>query len=127
MAVWGNIYRLPLGKIYIFRGMFMSIMDKLKDAIKDMASLEVLTFTGNVSATITDGNAIDWENMIEKAKTGGEVQLVAATKIEFDRDTKLFIASGVEAEILAAHEQAVANATTVRQSFLKMVTDKISD
>lgn len=105
----------------------MAIWSEIKDAVKDVSSLEVITFSGKVTGVIKDGeNMINWDNMISLAKAEGEVQLIAATKIEFDRDTKIFIASGAPANLVETHNEAVENAMMVRQNITNLIAEKIT-
>ena len=104
----------------------MTIWDQIKKTVADVGSLEVLTFTGDVKGVISnDGNMIDWTGMIQKAKAEGEVRLVAATKVEFDRDTRIFIATAADPNMVDAHNKAVESAMTVRQSITGLIIGKV--
>lgn len=112
----------------------MSFWSNVKDAITDIATLEVLTFTGEISASIkaqdgqngqVKGDILDWESLLTTAKAEGDVQLVAATKVSFDQDTRQFVATGAPQVLVDAHHSAVANATKVRQGMIDLLVEKV--
>lgn len=111
----------------------MSFWSNVKDAIKDIATLEVLTFTGEISASInqeadganSSGDILNWDDMLSQAKASGNVQLVAATKISFDQDTRQFVATGAPQVLVDAHQAAVENATEVRKSMVDLLVEKV--
>ena len=94
----------------------MAVFRKLKDGIGDLSQLQVQTFTGDLTAFIDDGPEFDdvnepkktlikWQDLLKEAKNKGEVSLVAATKVNIDGDTELFISDTASSTILDAHKQ----------------------
>lgn len=73
---------------------FKEAVDKLGEALVDFSELEVITFTGDVTAILTTtGNkkSIDWSKLLESASAqDGRVQLVAATQLKIDGDAYTF-------------------------------------
>ena len=64
-------------------------IDQLKNVVVDLTSLEVVTLTGDLSASLSTapGSVIDWTAVLEKSKDpAGKITLVAATKINLDGD-----------------------------------------
>ena len=102
---------------------------QLKAGIADLSQLQVQTYTGSITAHINsaagdDGNIINWQDLLKTAATeGGDVSLVAATKVSFDGDTELFIASEAPASLVTAHNNAVAAAQQVRQGLVEAFSD----
>jgi hypothetical protein len=99
---------------------------KLEKGVLDLAELEVLTFTGELTAVVNDQDAINWEELLKKAKTEGEVALVAATLIKIDGDTLLFFASEASAHYEAlkqSHLEATRAAQQYRQGLVEAFAD----
>jgi len=98
--------------------------EKLGDAIDDLSSLEVLTFTGDMQVSIQGdgaGNLIDWDKLVAEAKPDGTVKLVLASKFEADGDAKLFKTLGdVDPSIRAAHDEAVRAGQQVRKDLMEL-------
>ncbi|MCB1120830.1 MAG: hypothetical protein KJT03_04735, partial [Verrucomicrobiae bacterium] len=97
---------------------FQKAIESLKNAIGDLSSLEVQTISGNLDGILTEdstgdsekpnsgGSVIDWEKAIKAAKTSGNIQLVLATKINFDGDATQFIRQGeIPQYMLDAHAE----------------------
>jgi hypothetical protein len=104
--------------------------DKLKEAVGDLSSLDVLSFTGELSAIVseTEGNLIDWDKLIAKAKTEGDVSLVLATHFKFDGDATLFTARGdISSDIRAAHAQAIQAGQQVRRDLFEFFSDTVKN
>ena len=78
----------------------MSLKDaitKLNDAVQDLTSLHVQTFTGELTANI-DGSK-DFKSihaLIKEAKTKGEIKLVAETLAQFDGDSYNFVKENLD-------------------------------
>ena len=97
---------------------------KLNDAVKDLTSLHVQTFTGELTAKI-DG-ATEFESihaLIDTAKTKGEIKLVAETLAQFDGDSYNFIKEDLE-EVppvaLEVHKNAVKAGIETRLGLLEL-------
>ncbi len=94
-----------------------NVFKKLGEGIADLSQLHVQTFTGSLSAVVDpdSGSLIAWDQLIDEAKNAGTVTLVAATRVNFDGDTALFIAEDAPTSLLAIHQEAVLAAQDVRQ------------
>ena len=106
----------------------MSFWDNVKDTVADITSLEVITFTGKVSAVVKDsegGSLINWEALIDLAKEGGEVQLVGATKVELDKDVRQFLDSTAPQKLIDLHLETVHSSMEARQAFISLISDKL--
>jgi len=105
-------------------------IEGLVEAIKDLSSLEVVSFSGTLTAEImagTGGNVINWDKLVKAAKPNGKVKLMVASKFECDGDAKLFTTSeAVSQDIRIAHDQAVQAGRQIRKDILDLVGDSIN-
>ncbi len=123
-------------------------MGALKDALKDIGnvivdfqSLEVMTFSGNVSGLLSsDKTQIDWARLLQAAAgqtaappgqsvtTTGTLKLVAATKIDFDGDVVQFRTDekidGRE-DLMKLHQDAVEAGRSARKSIIEFFAETI--
>ena len=107
----------------------MSVFKKLKDDIADLSELSVQTFTGDIKSVVdssSDGNVINWANLLKNAKSTGEVTLVASTNIEFDGDSNTYYEQNIDPTLLAAHKAAVQSAQEYRQGLLNLFKDVLN-
>jgi hypothetical protein len=117
---------------------FQKSIERLKEAIGDLSSLEVQTISGTLDGILTEdaadgankpssgGSVIDWEKAIAAAKTSGNVQLVLATKINFDGDATQFIRQGeIPDYMLDAHAEALAAGKATRQELLNLAVNTV--
>lgn len=110
----------------------MALQDAVKglvNAVQDLSSLEVVSFSGTLTAEITTGaggNVINWDKLVKTAKPDGKVKLMIASKFECDGDAKLFTTSeAVSQDIRTAHDQAVQAGRQIRKDILDLVGDSI--
>ena len=99
---------------------------KLGEAIGDLSSLDVQSFTGTLDATVQGegGNIIDWKKLVAAAKAEGNISLVLASHFNFDGDATLFAASGeISADLQAAHDEAVMAGQQIRQDLFEFIAD----
>ena len=111
---------------------FEDALKKLEDQVEDLSSLEVFTYTGDISAALNkDKTGIDWDQLFTKTQANeGTLRLVAATRVQFDGDTQNFRTSAnVErlAELLQVHEQSVNNSRLARQSLVQFFADGLKN
>lgn len=114
-------------------------INALKNAVGDLASLEVQTITGSIKAVTakesdaaskpkSGGSIIDWTKAVKNARASANVELVMATKINFDGDATLFIREEeIPGFIREAHDQAVLAGLEVRSDLMNLVKDTISN
>ncbi|MFQ5700536.1 MAG: hypothetical protein ACE5HU_01680 [Acidobacteriota bacterium] len=106
----------------------MGVFRTLGDGIADLSELQVQTLTGELTTQVRSGdkdNVLDWEKLIEQAKTEteGSIRLIAATTLKFDGDTNLFFAESAPERLIKAHNDAVESARKVREGLLAMFHD----
>jgi len=95
-------------------------LEGLKNAVGDLASLEVQTYTGTLKVN-TEGKLGDIEAFLKQATTGGTLNLVAVTKMNFDGDTINLVPDGSFPEhIQKVHDAAVKAGTETRHGLLSL-------
>jgi hypothetical protein len=107
---------------------FKDALAKLDDAVKDLTTLTVRTFGGNLDSIVNVEGA-DFKKALDQAKTAGTIKLLMRTEISADSDTDLFVADGTTADVRAIHLGAVEAALKARQAVvdmaLRMAQDKL--
>ncbi len=90
----------------------------LGEAIEDLTSLEVYTYTGTLTEDLISGQSLNWDEF----KPGGKLTLAAATRINADFDTINFQANNQDIDNLQAltkvHEAAVETAQNGRLAII---------
>ena len=67
-------------------------LEALKAEACDLTSLEVQTYTGNLDIVVKDQkDTTNFESILKKVKTSGNLKLVAVTKVNFDGDSWLVL------------------------------------
>ncbi len=101
-----------------------SALSRLNDAIKDLTSLHVQTFTGTLDLEISAERNFDTlKAQLNKAKTDGNVRLVAESLIKFDGDSYSFVtkeADDVPNNAFEVHQNAVKSGLETRQALLAL-------
>ena len=102
---------------------FKDAVTKIESTIKDLSSLEVLTFRGNITAHIDkDKGTISWDTLLEAAKTNGELKLALATQVSLDSDVSTFIADEEPPDwIVKAHQESVKAGLESRRAIVDLV------
>ncbi len=107
-------------------------IEKLKNAVDDLSSLEVITITGSlmtkkVGTGANQSTVIDWKSAItESKKTSGTVELVLATEIRADGDATMFIREKeIPQHMLDAHQKAVDSGLQVRSDIIDFATSSV--
>ena len=107
-----------------FEGAFKGVAD----AIKDIATLDVMTLSGTINLTVPGGGAnqgIDPTAFFERLKTeavsGTTIQVVAFTHKEADSDSVVYVRSDADSKLVSAHQEMVKAAEQARLDFLKFL------
>jgi len=104
-------------------------LEKLNDDIKDLSSLHVQTFTGQVKFTAvgdSDDN-IKYDNIktaVESAQNAADIKLVAESLYKFDGDSYNFLISdenGISASAMELHKSAVEGGIKTRQALAELI------
>ena len=122
------------GKENVEKG-FKNFMTKLGDALDDLTSLEVTTFTGNFSIEATTlisdkQNKFKIKNILNQLTTNNNtnLKLVAYTRIEMDADVSTIVKSDLsesDTELLKLHNEMLQSSREARKAAIKMVTNLI--
>jgi len=105
-------------------------LQKLNDAVKDLTSLHVQTFSGELTLDISGAQDFtELKALLEKAKADGKIMLVAETLAQFDGDSYNFVKQDlneVPPVALEVHENAVQSGIETRMGLLTLFKDLIS-
>lgn len=110
----------------------MAWIDKIKDAIKDTKTLDVVTTTGTITLTSADMGAGNWEDIADKVSEkikAAEISVVAYTHSQWDCDTFMFVkasASDEEQKLVESHAAVVDAAHATRREAVKMLAGAIT-
>lgn len=105
-------------------------LNELNNAVKDLTSLHVQTFTGRV-ATSSDGSK-PWNeirDLVKTAENNKEVELVAESLAQFDGDSYNFVKQdldNVPPLALEVHKNAVKAGIETRLGLLELFKDLIT-
>ena len=102
---------------------------RLEDAVGDLSSLDVESYTGKLKAEIHnegENNIIDWKKLVAEAKKEGVINLKLASHFNFDGDGTLFEAEGEIPDTLrTAHNEAVKAGQQIRKDLLDLFADTV--
>ncbi len=105
-------------------------LKKLNEAVQDLTSLHVQTFTGEITSTLTGNEKFDdIRKLIKTAKTKGEIKLVAETLAQFDGDSYNFVKEDLDdvpPMALDVHKNAVKSGIDTRLGLLSLFKGLIS-
>lgn len=106
---------------------FTDIWEKFKDAVEDIATVDVTTFQGNVTVEIPPGEKFNPSDFFEKLQgkiaDGSTLTLVAHTHVDFDLDAVFITQPDANAKLLEAHNNAVKAAVDARMSVVRMAKE----
>jgi len=102
-------------------------LTQLDDAVKDLTSLHVQTFSGEVTSTIDGSQSYDdIRKLVQSAATEGKITLVAETLAQFDGDSYNFIKQeldNIPELALEVHKNAVQSGIDTRLGLLTLFKD----
>lgn len=114
---------------------FQKLMSKIGDAIDDIASLEVTTFTGDFSFSTrqvvqADVNKFKINSVLKgmAIQNQTDIKLVAYTNIKIDADVSTIVKSDLsesDTELLKLHQQMMESSKESRRAVIEMVTNMI--
>ena len=100
--------------------------DKVAGAVKDLATIDVVTLTGEIKLEILGTGSdvkIDPTALFEKlqGKVDGSLSVVALTHVEIDMDVTNFGSATPSDALFSLHQQSVKNAIEARAAVLDMI------
>ncbi|MFC0878441.1 hypothetical protein ACE01N_17740 [Saccharicrinis sp. FJH2] len=107
-------------------------LKKLDDAVKDLTSLHVQTFTGQIETNVDSATSFDDIKKLinaEADKTDGKIKLVAESLAQFDGDSYNFVREdldNVPPLALEVHKNAVKAGIETRLGLLNLFKDLIA-
>lgn len=102
------------------------LADSLKKVGGDLASLEVITYTGDIKLVFKD-KILNWDEIATKATTDVNMQLALATKVGIDGDATHFVTSSEIPEyVLTTHAEAVRNGSEYRTQIINFLAGKVA-
>jgi len=113
-----------------------TLVSKIKDFVTDAFTLDVLTLTGDIKLIADNFNQAEqnfsWDAVLEnvakqmKPVTGSQLEIVAFTHVEWDKDSVNFVRKDLTDEqktLVAFHNSAVEAAQKSRLEAVKLVGD----
>ncbi len=104
-------------------------LNELNNAVKDLTSLHVQTFSGQANAKIDGSQSFDdIRTIVAEGVKNGEIKLVAETLAQFDGDSYNFVKEDIDSlspVILETHKNAVKAGIETRLGLLTLFKDLI--
>lgn len=114
---------------------FQRLMSKIGDAIEDVASLEVTTFTGDFTFSTkqvvqSDVNKFRINNVLKgmAVQNQTDIRLIAYTNVKIDSDVATIVKSDLSAgdeNLLKLHNQMMESSKESRKAVIEMVSNLI--
>lgn len=104
------------------------IFKKIENAVADVSTLNVQTFTGDFTVLVEGarGKSIEeLDKIIADATKNGTLSLAMSTRVELDGDTLHFIGNSASETAVRAHHEAVKAAQEYRSALLQAFGDLI--
>ncbi|MCP4622902.1 MAG: hypothetical protein GY850_05160 [bacterium] len=108
---------------------FKNVLSNIAEGIKDLSSLEVVTYKGTISiGGGADGVVPDkFDNIIKNAKAQPDFKISACTYVALDGDTQVFYDQEITPAEMEAHHDLVDIARQNRQAVVDLFKDAILD
>ena len=107
------------------KGSLESALSTLKDAVADLTSLEVQTYTGDLDVVIKEWKGItNFEEILKNVKAKGNLKLKYVTKINFDGDGFVLVPETAPPDhIQEAHNAALKAGQDARIGLLSLFSE----
>lgn len=108
--------------------LFATAFENIGNAVKDISSLDVITFKGTVNVTSTT-ELDDFDKILAAAKSNQNVdlKLLASTRVKLDGDVTVFYDQNISDAEVASHEKLVSEAAENRKETVLMIKDILGD
>lgn len=102
---------------------FEDAYNTIRDGIKDLSSLDVVTFKGSVRAKLTgDAMPEDFQAVLKLAgQAGADVTLLASTQTKIDGDVLAYFDAAITPEETRAHAELIAIGEKNREATIEFV------
>lgn len=108
-------------------------VDNIRDSLKDIATLDVVTTTGNITLTTADmggdGAPTNWEDIADKVSAkikSADIEVVAYTHSQWDCDNFTHVKKDLsegEKLLVETHNATVDSAHELRREAIKVLKD----
>jgi hypothetical protein len=108
---------------------FKTALSGIAAGIQDLSSLEVVTYKGKISIKkeATEDPPKKFNDIIKKAKSEGDFNIMACTYVAIDGDTQIFYDNEITEIERNAHHALVDIARQNRQAVVDLFKDVIVD
>ncbi len=108
---------------------FKNVLSNIADGIKDLSSLEVITYKGIIAIESGGDGAVPdkFNTIIENAKMQADFKIAACTYVALDGDMKVFYDQDITSADMEAHHELVNIARQNRQAVVDLFKDAITD
>ncbi len=109
-------------------GDFKSAMQGIATAVKDLTSLDVVTFQGRVDLQ-GQSSVPDFDTVMSKVmgNTNVNAKVLASTQMKLDGDIVAFFDEDITAEQKQAHAELIKIASDSRAATVQFIKDAIGD
>ena len=104
---------------------FSEALNSIANGIKDMTSLEVVTYKGTIKIAADEAVPTEFDKIIGKAKGTADFQITACTYVELDGDMKIFYDNDITSAERDSHNSLVDVARKNRQAVVDLFKDAI--
>ncbi len=105
---------------------FKDAFDKVAEAIKDLSSLEVVTYKGTINIQGSTDVPDNFEAIISNAKAQADFKIAACTYCALDGDMRVFYDKDIGEKDMEAHQKLVETARQNRQAVVDLFKDAIN-
>ncbi|WP_158971868.1 hypothetical protein [Paraglaciecola sp. L3A3] len=109
-----------------------NIAASISEAVGDLATLSVETYTGDLEVVVGTDNKLKWDSMLatvrsSEEKVKGKLKLALATQIKIDGDSVNFISeNNVSETLIQTHASAVKNGSEFRSKVIGLALGKLT-
>ena len=98
---------------------------KLKEGLQDLGSLEVRSFSGDVTAFLSGApGGQDFQKLFDKAVKDGSISLKIYTRLDADGDSDHFLSDGgIDQGMADSHIAAFQMGQEIRRSYIELFKD----
>jgi hypothetical protein len=106
---------------------FKEVFDAIADGLKDLSSLEIVTYKGTINVKANNVDLKAFDSMFDNAKGNADFKVVALTKSKLDGDLMMFYDVSASNEEKEAHNKLWESALQKRAAVIKMFETAIVD
>lgn len=111
-------------------GKFNEAMQTLANGIKDLSTLEVVTFQGAITLTSADSESLyKFDEVMARARANPEIKakVLASTRSSIDGDIVAFYDTDITEEQRLAHAELVEMGSESRKATIEFVKSVVGD